>query len=66
MEGHLILSFKKHDSARCLAQLMLALQCSYVKRSRKCPECISKDGEGESLRKHVFDLTGDGKRWILS
>ena len=65
MEGYLLLSFKKHESACYLAQLMLALQCSYVERSHKCPECISKEGECESLRKHVFHVTSDGKTWVL-
>ena len=65
MEGYLLLSFKKHESVCYLAQLMLALQCSYVERSHKCPECISKEGEGESLRKHVFHVTGNGKMSIL-
>ena len=50
----MLLSFKKHDSVWYLAQLMLALQCSYVERSHKYPECISKEGEFESLRKHIF------------
>ena len=65
MEGYLLISFKKHDSARYLAQLMLALQCSYVERSHKSPEYISKEGEGESSRKHVFHVIGDGKTSIL-
>ena len=53
----MLLSFKKHDSVCYLAQLMLALQCSYVERSHKCPECISKEEKCESLRKHVFYVT---------
>ena len=65
MEGYLLLSFKKHKSVCYLAQLMLALQCSYVERSHKCPECISKEEECESLRKHVFHVTSDVKTCIL-
>ena len=61
MEGYLLLSFKKHKSVCYLAKLMLALQCSYVQRSHKCQECKSKEGEGESLRKHVFHVTSDKK-----
>ena len=59
MEGYLPLSYKKHESLCYLAQLMLALQCSYVERSHKCTECISKEGECESLRKYVFHVAGD-------
>ena len=65
MEGYLLLSFKKHKSVFYLAELMLASQCSYVLRSHKCPECKSKEGEGESLRKHVFHVTSDRKNMDL-
>ena len=56
VEGYLLLCFKKHKYVCYLARLMLALQCSYVQRSHKCLECKSKEGEGKSLRKHVFHV----------
>ena len=59
MEGYLPLSFKKQKYVCYLAKLMLTLQCSYVQRSHKCQECKSKEGEGESLRKHAFHVTSD-------
>ena len=52
MEVYLLLSFKKHKSVCYLAELMLALQCSYVQRSHKCPECNVEGNFLLSFKKH--------------